>query len=49
MGASYRFDENGRELLPVSKTVSQVNEYIKLLISTVKSFADKLFKAHGFS
>lgn len=32
MGASYRFDENGRELLPVSKTVSQVNEYIKLLI-----------------
>ncbi|MBQ9744895.1 MAG: exodeoxyribonuclease VII large subunit [Clostridia bacterium] len=32
MGASYRFDDNGRELLPVSKTVSQVNEYIKLLI-----------------
>jgi len=32
MAASYKFDEHGRELLPPSKTVSEVNEYIKLLI-----------------
>ena len=32
MAASYKFDERGREMLPPSKTVSEVNEYIKLLI-----------------
>ena len=32
MAASYKFDDQGRELLPPSKTVSEVNEYIKLLI-----------------
>ena len=32
MAASYKFDEQGREMLPPSKTVSEVNEYIKLLI-----------------
>lgn len=32
MAVTYKFDEYGNELLPPSKTVSQVNEYIKMLI-----------------
>ncbi len=32
MAVTYRFDDYGNELLPPSKTVSQVNEYIKMLI-----------------
>ncbi len=32
MAVTYRFDDYGNELLPPSKTVSQLNEYIKLLI-----------------
>ena len=32
MASSYRFDDNGNELIPASKTVTQVNEYIKMLI-----------------
>ncbi len=32
MASSYRFDDNGNELLPISKTVTQVNEYVKMLI-----------------
>jgi len=32
MAVTYRFDDHGNELLPPSKTVSQLNEYIKLLI-----------------
>ena len=32
MAVSYRFDENGNELLPEPKTVSWVNDYIKSLI-----------------
>ena len=32
MPVSYTFDDYGNELLPPSKTVSQLNEYIKMLI-----------------
>ena len=53
MASSYRFDDNGNELIPASKTVTQVNEYIKMLIEEEIQLQDLYisaeisnFKAH---
>ena len=40
MAVSYRFDENGNELLPETKTVSWVNDYIKQLIEEEMQLKD---------
>ena len=38
--ANYSFDENGNELPPKNKTVTEINEYIKWLIDGEKQLQD---------
>lgn len=40
MPASYRFDENGNELLPEIKSISWINEYVKMLVEEEAQLQD---------